>query len=88
MTDLDQVAEYEHFTVHERPQEKKRKTRDYVIVSRRGVVLGEIVFYSAWRQHVLNAPEHVIWSAGCLDNVTDFLRGLKDGTYKPLELTT
>lgn len=78
--------DYEYFTVKPMPQNPKRKTRDYFIVSKsNGVVLGDIQFTNTWRQHTLIARSQVIWSDGCLDDVSEFLKQLKNIRTQPTE---
>ncbi len=77
---LKLVAEYKYFRILELPQQGKRKTRDYVILTQRGHLLGFIKFYSGWRQHVLQPESGTVWSKGCLEDVNVFLATLKGET--------
>jgi len=72
------VRSYRHFTVEAKPQNPRRKTRDYCVVSRTGGCLAEIDFYASWRQHVLVPRSSTIWSAGCLADIQAFLDELKE----------
>ncbi|KKN96767.1 hypothetical protein LCGC14_0164110 [marine sediment metagenome] len=75
-TVVDLVASFKYFNVHGWPRKKHRKTRDYTVVCKKGSTLGEIVFYSNWRQHVLVPTSGTVWSKGCLANVNEFIEGI------------
>ena len=71
----DAVKRYRFFDVRRRPAELHRKTRDFDVVNARsGAELGSIEWYGPWRQYVLTSHAGVVWSAGCLADVQDFMR--------------
>jgi hypothetical protein len=50
------------------------KTRRFAVVSKsRGIQLGRISFYPAWRQYILEPDISTLWSDGCLKQVQEFL---------------
>ena len=47
----------------------------YTIVTRRDrAIIGRIEWYARWKEWVLVPDEGTVWSAGCLDDVADFIR--------------
>ena len=72
------LAEYKYFRVEELPQENRRKTRDYSIISTSSNnLLGHISFYPSWRQHVFVPEPNTIWSVGCLEDINDAIKTIK-----------
>lgn len=43
-----------------------------------GVYLGTIAWWGAWRQYVFFPDTSTIWSIGCLDMITKFLKKMND----------
>jgi len=76
------VKAFKYFEVFEIQRKKGRKTSDFEIVTLRGDVLGRLEFYPSWRQHVLVADECAVWSSGCLLDVVDCLRFIRDMSQK------
>ena len=72
-----EATSYEFIVIRPLPQEPKRKTRVYNILSKRGDALGSIRWYGPWRQYCLMPHKLTVWSAGCLVDVQDFLGKLK-----------
>jgi len=59
--------------------EKKPKTNVYGIFSLSDEsLLGQIYWYSPWRQYVFDSYSKTIWNDGCLEEVTNFLKELKE----------
>jgi hypothetical protein len=53
-------------------------TRRFQVVSKSGGGgLGRITFYPPWRQYIFEPDISTIWSDGCLDQVSEFLKKLK-----------
>lgn len=58
------------------------KTKVWNVINKRtGVTLAGIAWYPAWRQYVLyTSPEiEAVFNAGCLVDIQDFLKQLKEG---------
>lgn len=71
--------EYQHFKINPLPIKPKRKTIDYIIISKsKGCVLGHIVFHNHWRQHVFQPLGTTLWSKSCLEDVNHFLDKIKE----------
>jgi len=75
--------EYEYFRVFECEPEPRRKTRRYLIRSRRDDShLGTIQWYGAWRQFVFipvaDEVADTVWSTGCLRDVIDAIEWIAD----------
>lgn len=53
-----------------------KKTRHWEVRSvSSNVKLGEIYWYSAWRQYVFHPSQLSIFNPGCLDQISNFLGG-------------
>ena len=69
------VASYKYFDVFAEPKDLYRKTYRYRICTRRDEdIIGWIEWYGPWRQFCLCAEANTVWSAGCLQDVQDFIR--------------
>ena len=78
------VCEKQYFIVHELPQVKTRKTRDYSIVTRSsGDEIGRIEFYPSWRQFVFAPGFGTVWSQGCIHDVFGFMATLREREHRP-----
>jgi len=56
----------------------KPRTKVYGVFSlRHGTLLGRVFWYGPWRSYVFAAEPDTVWSAGCLDTVSSFLRDLR-----------
>ena len=72
---------YKWFIIEEVIPPTERKTRCFVVINKVAVVLGEIKWYSPWRQYCF-LPGHntyFVFSKGCLDDVSNFIGRLKRG---------
>ena len=74
------VFSYKFFTVEAVAMVTGRKTRDYHIVSRDRSRLGTIKWYGPWRQFCFFPASDTVWSDGCLRDVQDAMRRLKEKT--------
>lgn len=78
---MNEPVEYRYFSVNPQPRKPGRKTREYHIVNKtQGLRLGVIKWFGRWRQHCF-FPEpfdETVWSAGCLADIQDILRQLKE----------
>jgi len=64
-------------------KDPKRKTKIYLVHSRYdGFILGRIAWYGGWRQYVFQPDTDTIWSDDCLQELTDFLKQLKEARKK------
>ena len=66
-----------------KPRPPGTTTDRFAVVARRtGEPLGEIRYWPAWRQFVFEPAcfplNSTIWSAGCLDQISAFLKRLND----------
>jgi hypothetical protein len=53
---------------------QSRKTDLYACYNKRSMdVLGMVFWYAAWRQYCFQPRAHTIYSAGCLQDVKDFI---------------
>jgi len=67
---------YIHFEIIE----EKRKTHVWGCFNNRsGKLIGEIKWYSAWRQYCFFPYTRSLFNDTCLDNVSHFLGQLRDG---------
>ncbi len=76
---MKETVRYKYFQIE--PQEKKpgRKTREYLIINHsQGAEIGSIKWYGSWRQYCVFFEEGTIWSSGCMDDVKDFMKRLKE----------
>jgi hypothetical protein len=59
----------------------KKRTRNYRVLSARdNSQLGIMLWYGAWRQYVFIPTDEctTIWSAGCLGDVVEFLKSIRE----------
>jgi len=78
---VNEPVEYKYFSVNPQPRKPGRKTREYFIVNKsQGVRLAVIKWYGAWRQYCFfpSPDAETVWNAGCLTDVQDFLKRLKE----------
>lgn len=47
-----------------------------------GTTLGTIRWHGAWRQYVFEPVQETIWSSDCLQDLTDYLKKLKEERKK------
>lgn len=67
--------EYKYFTIVPQALEKKRKTRDYLLVNNNSsAVLGCIKWYGAWRQYCFFPQGNTVWSMSCLEDIKSFIK--------------
>ena len=72
------AAEYRFFRIIAHGKELNRTTQDFAIRNRpTGDLLGFVKYYPSWRQHVVAPEPGTVWSAGCLDDLKDFLGRIK-----------
>lgn len=51
------------------------KTRRFAVLSKsQGAVLGTIEWYGPWRQYCFNPDECCVFSPGCLDDISAFIK--------------
>ena len=71
------VATYKHIVITHFKMRKERESWHYWITTRRGnVTLGEIRYYSQWKQFCFFPERGTVWSDDCLRNVRDFMKTL------------
>lgn len=71
-------SDFQYFKITQLERVRKRKTVDFDIVSKSsGDVLGAIMYYNRWRQHIFISNKDVYWNEQCLNDVSEFLRELK-----------
>jgi hypothetical protein len=59
--------------------EKKPKTNVYNVVNNKsGSILGKLGYYPQWRQYVIAPQGGTIFSMGCLNDIIDFVKQLKE----------
>ena len=68
-----------HLEFKEHPIPESRKTKIFHVYSNHdGSELGEIRWESKWRCYVFYPFTGVIWSWGCLKELTEFIKNLMD----------
>jgi len=68
-------AAYKFFTVREVPLVPGL----YEVRAKRGnALLATIEYYDVWKQWVAQAVENTVWSEGCLTDLADALRRLRE----------
>jgi len=53
-----------------------RITQTWQVVSKRGVLLGTIKWFSHWRQYAFFPHEGSLFNSECLNDIKDFIDGL------------
>ena len=72
------IAEYKYLVIIERSPVPNRKTSRFNVRRRDNeCLLGEIKWYSSWRQYCLFPVDDTVWSVGCLTDIQNFIEGLK-----------
>jgi len=72
-------AGYEYIDVFQTGTSKSGKTLAFSVRNRRSSdELGTIHWHGPWRQYVYNPADFTMYSAGCLRDVTVFLKGLNE----------
>ncbi len=61
------------FTEIDRFPGEKRKTKKWVIKSKRGDCLGVVKWHSAWRQYTFFPEKDTLFNRGCIDDISWFL---------------
>jgi hypothetical protein len=54
------------------PQIAKQKTRRWIVKTRAGVSLGEIRWFTAWRQYAFFPADSTVFERGCLRDIATF----------------
>jgi hypothetical protein len=55
--------------------EEKPKTKVWVVVNKKShSIIGEISWYSAWRQYTFFPFVDTVWNCDCLDTISEFLK--------------
>lgn len=68
---------FKFITVRETPN--KGKTRRFLVFNNRSRdLLATIEWYGSWRQYVLYFHSGTVWNNGCLENVLEVLKYLKE----------
>lgn len=69
-------TEYEH--IYFKLKEKKPKTSVYACHNKKsGIKLGEVLWYSSWRQYCFLPTTEIVFSSGCMNDVIDFISQLE-----------
>lgn len=72
------LGEYEFIIIVLRGMTPSGKTAIFDVRSKRGEdLLGTIRWFARWRQYAFYPASLTIYSAGCLDDIADFLRVAK-----------
>lgn len=74
--DTARRKEYEFIRFVEAPQ--TGTTTRWDCWSHRDGDLGQVHWYGAWRQYCYFPSENTVFSAGCLKDITDFIKWLMD----------
>jgi hypothetical protein len=72
------ITDYEYISFKQDPVDKNRKTLVFTCVTNNGGVLGEVSWYSPWRQYCYFATRQTVYSKGCLNDIHDFIEQLMD----------
>lgn len=87
---LSEALEYKYFQVLDIEDEDcPTLSRSFAVVSRKGPLLGRIVWYPRWKQYILEPMPRTLWSADCLVDIRsamgqiDRKRGILEAKEKP-----
>jgi len=70
-------TEYEYLEFKQLPSEGK--TEKWICLNkhhRNGI--GMVQWYGPWRQYCFLCPGEIVFSAGCLEDISDFIKQLKE----------
>ncbi len=68
--------EYEYIEFGEIPSEGK--TKKFICTNKKSDdILGKVRWYPSWRQYCFFPAENIVFSKGCLNDITDFLEKIK-----------
>ena len=72
------------------PYRKLDKTWVYLVSSKKGVELGRVQWWGPWRQYTFQPHTDTIFSPGCLNDISVFIKMLMDErkTIKETKLRT
>jgi len=74
---------YEYFVCVRVGQSSSGKTDIWHLLSKSShALLGVVKWYAPWRQYCFFPESETLYSVGCLNDVRNFLGGLKDGDLK------
>lgn len=65
-------TDFKYFTMEE-VDLPGRKTKVWKCISRRGVVLGRVSWFSTWRSYCFFPASETAFSAGCLFDINSFI---------------
>jgi len=72
-------TEYKYIQFVKLPQNPKKKTEEWNCCSiATGYELAIIEWYGQWKQYVFAPEDNMIFSAGCLDDISHFIKQLMD----------
>ena len=64
----------QYLDVKKLPQPPNRKTAKWQILTKRGDILGLVVWYSGWRQYIFQPAANTDYSFGCLKDIANFIK--------------
>lgn len=71
-------AEFQYIVFLEMETESKKTKRWSVANKESGYLLGFVEWYSAWRQYCFMPTSLTVFSKGCLNDISDFLKEIKN----------
>ena len=75
MADATQTRRYKYIEIRHHSDSQSGKTHTWKVYNRTGgYVLGWIAYRAGWRQYVFEPDEATEYSAGCLDDISSFMR--------------
>lgn len=70
--------EYEYITISKISDSKSGKTGIWSVINKKhGDLLGIVSWFGSWRQYTFRPQPDTIFSAGCLDDIESFIKGLR-----------
>lgn len=70
-------TKYQYITFTQLPSTGKT-TKWLCINNSSGDPIGSVIWYYRWRQYVYEPGQETVYSAGCLEDIQDFMRQLKE----------
>ena len=78
MSDATQARIYQYIEVRHLLSSKSGKTHTWTVLNRSGGYgLGYIEYRTGWRQYVFMPHEETEYSAGCLDDISAFMKEMR-----------
>lgn len=71
---IEQIGKYLSVEKWDKKSTLKEKTEIWDVLTLRGDRLGTVQWHGPWRQYCFGAEGRAVWSSGCFDDLSEFLK--------------